>query len=100
MDIDILIEDLDLLVEIARKDLNMAGLLQITNSASEISQILEKQIPKKIIKTGIKCKAVDVETKEIMTYECYPCPNCEKWITKIYKFCPNCGQKIEEGEDV
>ena len=98
MGVDILIEDLDLLVEIARKELNMAGWLQVANSAAEIRQVLEKQVPKKIIKTGMEFRAVDVETKEIYTYECYPCPECEKWIIKIYKYCPHCEEKLRRIE--
>jgi len=57
---------------------------------------LEKQIPKKAIKTGMEFKAVDVDTKKVVMYECSPCPNCKKWITKLYLYCPHCGQRIKE----
>lgn len=61
-----------------------------------IKVALEKQIPKKIGNTGMEFKALDVETKEVVMYECSPCPSCEKWLSKIYKYCPHCGQRIEE----
>ena len=57
---------------------------------------LEKQVPMKTRITGMKFKALDVETKEVVMYECSPCPSCEKWLSKIYKYCPHCGQRIEE----
>ncbi len=59
-------------------------------------EALEKQIAKKAKSTGMKFKALDVETKEVVMYECSPCPSCEKWISKIYKYCQHCGQRIEE----
>lgn len=62
----------------------------------EIKQAREKQIPKKTSKTDMEFKALDVDNKEVIMYECAPCPSCEKWITKIYKYCPHCGQRIEE----
>lgn len=56
----------------------------------------EKQIPQKITGMETKVKALDIETQEVRTFSCSPCPSCEKWITKIYNFCPHCGQRIEE----
>jgi Zn finger protein HypA/HybF involved in hydrogenase expression len=70
---------------------NFAG--QVVKIAIEA---LEKQIAKKAKSTGMKFKALDVETKEVVMYECSPCPSCEKWLSKIYKYCPHCGQRIEE----
>jgi len=42
--------------------------------------VLEKEIPQAVSKTGMKFK----------------CPSCEKWLSKIYKHCPHCGQRLEE----
>lgn len=57
--------------------------------------LAEIQIPKKVTGLKTKVKALDVETQEVRTFECSPCPSCGKWITKIYNFCPHCGQRIE-----
>ena len=42
-------------------------------------------------------KAADLESGKIYTYECYPCPNCGKWIhaNKAHKFCSYCGIKLK-----
>lgn len=42
-------------------------------------------------------KAADFETKEMYTYECYPCPNCGKWLhaNTNYHYCPFCGIRID-----
>lgn len=58
--------------------------------------LAEMQIPKKANGLKTKVKALDVETQEVRTFECTPCPLCDKWITKIYNFCPHCGQRVEE----
>lgn len=57
--------------------------------------LAEMQIPQKINGPKTRVKALDVESQEMHTYECSPCPSCDKWITKIYNFCPHCGQRIE-----
>lgn len=56
---------------------------------------LEKQISRKVNETGLKFKALDIDTKEIAMYKCSPCPTCGKWITKIYNYCSHCGQKLD-----
>jgi hypothetical protein len=56
---------------------------------------LEKQISKKVDGDKVKVKALDVETEQILTYSCLPCPSCEKWITENNKYCPHCGQRID-----
>lgn len=61
-----------------------------------IIALAEMQIPQKIKGPKTKAKAVDIESQKIYTYDCSPCPACEKWITKIYNFCPHCGQRVEE----
>ena len=46
-------------------------------------------------------KALDVEKNEIVTYECYPCPNCGKWI--IYNtnhcYCEYCGIRLDWSDE-
>lgn len=61
-----------------------------------IIHLLKKEIPMKADSMKSKVKAVDVESKEIHTYECTPCPKCQKYITKIYRYCPHCAQRVEE----
>jgi hypothetical protein len=61
-----------------------------------IIALAKMQIPKKSTGLKTKVKALDIESQEVRTYECQPCPSCERWITKIYNFCPHCGQRIEE----
>lgn len=52
--------------------------------------------PMDVIKSNYKYKAVDTETNEIHYYDASKCPKCDKWLTKIYKYCPHCGQRIIE----
>lgn len=59
-------------------------------------EALERQIPVKVMKSNYKYKAVDTETNEIYYYDASKCPKCDKWLTKIYKHCPHCGQRIVE----
>lgn len=64
-----------------------------------VVKALEKQIPKKIINDanyGI-VKATDLENGTVLTYSCYPCPNCRKWIhnNKSHKYCCYCGQALD-----
>lgn len=61
-----------------------------------IIALAEMQVPKKITGMKVKVKVLDVECKEVRTYECSACPSCDKWITKIYNFCPHCGQRVED----
>lgn len=58
-------------------------------------EALEKQMPKKIVGTEVKVKALDVETEQVLIYECSPCPTCGKWETRNSKHCRSCGQKLE-----
>lgn len=64
-----------------------------------IIALAELHIPQKVTGMKTKVKALDVETQEVRTFECSPCPACEKWITKIYNFCPHCGQRVENDYD-
>lgn len=65
-----------------------------------IDEALEKQIPKKTAynKQPGKVKAFDGE-KNILTYSCYPCPDCGKWITTKSNFCEYCGQALDWSEE-
>lgn len=56
-----------------------------------IISLAKTQIPLKLTGQTSTVKTFDVETKEVRTYKCTPCPTCGKWITKIYNFCPHCG---------
>lgn len=60
---------------------------------------LEKQISKKVENSNMKFKVIDTETKKIYMCEAFPCPICDKWISKIYKYCPHCGQRIMEAKN-
>ena len=41
-------------------------------------------------------KAFDGNDK-VLTYKCYPCPTCSKWIiyNENHKYCQWCGQKLD-----
>jgi len=58
-------------------------------------EALEKQIPMKVTGYKTKVKARDIETNEIMTYDCMRCPSCEKWLSQNYKHCSHCGQRLD-----
>ena len=63
----------------------------------EYDSAIEKQKAMKIkTNSSSKVKAFDGEDK-ILTYDCYPCPNCGKWITANvnHKYCEWCGQKLD-----
>jgi len=42
-------------------------------------------------------KAADLETGEIHTYSCFPCPGCGKWLhdNPAYHYCPYCAVRLE-----
>ena len=88
MDIDILIEDLDVLVDMARENTTIGGWLGLANSATQIKNILEKQIPKR---AEYHHKA-DGECALVI------CPSCENrvMVTKVAfpldRYCKECGQ--------
>ena len=84
-------------LEIMKRELNNKYISSEIKQAFEVSiEALKKQIPKAITGAKSRVKALDVETKKVLTYECSPCPNCEAWISKVYKYCPHCGQRVEE----
>lgn len=29
----------------------------------------------------------------------YKCPNCKEWVSKTYKYCPDCGQALDFNSD-
>lgn len=59
-------------------------------------ELLERATPLRADGMKTEVKALDVETEEVMTFECTPCPKCTKWLIKVKNYCPNCGQRIEE----
>ena len=48
------------------------------------------------IGTPTHVKAFDGEGK-VLTYRCYPCPNCSKWLidNENNKYCQWCGQELD-----
>ena len=48
-------------------------------------EVLEKQIPKQVSETEVVYK------NDLDGY----CPTCSIYITSEYKYCPNCGQKLD-----
>ena len=68
--------------------------------ADELDNAIKTQIPKKVkIGQSSEVKAFDGEDK-VLTYKCYPCPNCGKWIVanENNKYCRWCGQKLDWSE--
>jgi hypothetical protein len=45
---------------------------------------------------GCKVKALDIETKQVVTYDCAPCPVCGRWIvlSSQTRYCEYCGARI------
>lgn len=82
-DAEIILEDLDTLVEIARKNISCTGTwLGLTHSAVALREALEKQIPKKVYKAG-----------EYGISE--SCPRCKSEVKHAYCYCTVCGQALE-----
>ena len=82
---EIILEDLDTLVEIARKNISCTGTwLGLTHSAVALREALEKQIPKE---PNDKC--------EYVKFKSGYCPNCSTSVCGIDKYCPTCGQRLK-----
>lgn len=51
----------------------------------------------------IDVKALDIESKKVVTFPTVPCPNCGKWllVNPYHRFCMYCGERLEwkESED-
>lgn len=89
----------DVIDELRKKSLNNGGALgKHAGIYDEAADLLEKQIPKKIAYEGepSHVKAFDGKNK-ILTYECYPCPNCGRWVVAntSRKYCEYCGQMLD-----
>lgn len=86
-EIEIVLEDLDELIELARKKYNIAGFLSIVHSANMIRGLLEKQVSK-------KPKEVDYDDGY---FKCSGCGGLVSWLDspKVHKYCLLCGQKID-----
>ena len=58
---------------------------------------LEKQIPKKPTPHIVQPVEAPIKIgcgrwrKGTTVYEC---PNCKEWVSKVYKYCPDCGQAL------
>ena len=46
-------------------------------------------------------KAADLEKGTVEIFECYPCPNCEKWIhaNTNHRYCEWCGVKLDWSDE-
>jgi len=83
----------------SRKEKNFA--IYITEALNMAVEALKKQIPKKVrIREPLSVKAFD-GTDKVVTFRCYPCPCCGKWIAdnEGHKHCEWCGQALDWGED-
>ena len=58
-----------------------------------VSEALEKQIPKKPIKTKIATLNKSPEAISWESIHC--CPRCESNLAPQYKYCPQCGLEID-----
>lgn len=60
-------------------------------------EALEKQIPKKPIKTKIATLNKSPEAISWESIHC--CPRCKSNLAQEYKYCPQCGLEIDWGDD-
>lgn len=46
-------------------------------------------------------KAADLEKGTVVIFECYPCPNCGKWIhaNTNHRYCEWCGVKLDWSDE-
>ena len=46
-------------------------------------------------------KAADLEKGTVEIFECYPCPNCGKWIhaNTNHRYCEWCGVKLDWSDE-
>lgn len=58
-------------------------------------EVLEKEISKNVSGLRTKVKALDVETKQVLTYDCAKCPSCGKWLSQVNRYCQYCGQRLD-----
>lgn len=77
----------------------------ISKEGAEYSQMIdaaiEKQIPKKVVVEESECETLDMETGEWFPdiREDWICPVCGEYaIPYDYKYCCNCGQKLDWSE--
>ena len=65
------------------------------NVKDMVIEALEKQIPKKVNKSY---GTADLDDGKVLTFSCYPCPNCGCWLhdNPSEKYCRKCGQAFED----
>ena len=80
-DAEIVKEDLDTMVEIARQHMNAGAWLQLAHSANELRAALEKQIPK--------------EARYEYTDRPGVCDGCGQVMPKGKRYCDYCGQAMK-----
>ena len=77
------------------------NILAYTSEMAEFKALaidaIEKQIPKKPIKTKIATLNKSPEAVSWESIHC--CPRCESNLAPEYKYCPQCGLEIDWSED-
>ena len=59
---------------------------------------LEKQIPKKPTPHIVQPVEAPIKIGNGRWQKgttVYKCPNCKEWVSKTYKYCPDCGQALD-----
>lgn len=58
---------------------------------------LDKQIPKKPTPHIVQPVEAPIKIGNVRWQKgttVYKCPNCKEWVSKTYKYCPDCGQAL------
>lgn len=58
--------------------------------------LIKRDTQMKVNDEKVDVKALDVDSNEVVTFECTPCPKCTKWLLIIDNFCKHCGQRIKK----
>ena len=74
---------------------DMTAMCIYDKQAEMVIKALEKEISKNVSGLRTKVKALDVETKQVLTYDCAKCPSCGKWLSQVNRYCQYCGQRLD-----
>lgn len=87
--------------------LNYKGLRTIYRKKAEwLSKLLymaKKQIPKKPTPHIVRPVEAPIQIGNGRWQKgttVYKCPNCNEWVSKAYKHCPDCGQKLDWSKNI